>query len=135
MKSNKILLALAMGSLMLTMPVVMLHEQLKTVLAQKKNGNAKKTKLSDSQIIKNLGVKKVVNSSNDALTAKYADIVRSQQYSWENPYIKVNPYENSPLTALMIFHTDQPTKISYRVIEKSANTTIKNEVKGYQTNH
>ncbi|WP_236943527.1 hypothetical protein [Lactobacillus amylolyticus] len=48
MKSNKILLALAMGSLMLTMPVVMLHEQSKTVLAQKKNSNAKKTKLSDS---------------------------------------------------------------------------------------
>ncbi|WP_254263102.1 hypothetical protein [Lactobacillus helveticus] len=44
MKSNKILLALAMGSLMLTTPVVMLHEQSKTVLAQKKNGNAKKTK-------------------------------------------------------------------------------------------
>ena len=117
-----------MGSLMLTTPVVMLHEQSKIVLAQKKNGNAKKTKLSDSQIIKNLGVKKVVNSSNDALTAKYADIVRGQQYSWENPYI--NPHENSPLTALMIFHTDQPTKISYRVIGKSANTTIKNEVKG-----
>ncbi|WP_258381314.1 hypothetical protein [Lactobacillus helveticus] len=74
MKSNKILLALAMGSLMLTTPVVMLHEQSKTVLAQKKNGNAKKTKLSDSQIIKNLGVKKVVNSSNDALTAKYAGV-------------------------------------------------------------
>lgn len=63
-----------MGSLMLTTPVVMLHEQSKTVLAQKKNGNAKKTKLSDSQIIKNLGVKKVVNSSNDALTAKYAGV-------------------------------------------------------------
>ena len=135
MKSNKILLALAMGPLMLTTTVVTLHEQSKTVLAQKKNGNAKKTKLSDSQIIKNLGVKKVVNSSNDALTAKYADIVRGQQYSWENPYIKVNPYENSPLTALMIFHTDQPIKIRYRVIGKSANTTIKNEVKGYQTNH
>lgn len=74
MKSNKISLALAMGSLMLTTPVVMLHEQSKTVLAQKKNGNAKKTKLSDSQIIKNLGVKKVVNSSNDALTAKYAGV-------------------------------------------------------------
>ncbi|WP_243419877.1 hypothetical protein [Lactobacillus helveticus] len=43
----------------------------------------KKTKFSDSQIIKNLGVKKVVSSSNDALTAKYADIVRGQQYSWE----------------------------------------------------
>ncbi|WP_309294857.1 hypothetical protein [Lactobacillus helveticus] len=81
--SIKILLALAMGSLMLATPVVMLHEQSKTVLAQKKNGNAKKTKLSDSQIIKNLGVKKVVNSSNDALTAKYADIVRGQQYSWK----------------------------------------------------
>ena len=50
---------------MLTTPVVMLHEQSKTVLAQKKNGNAKKTKLSDSQIIKNLGVKKVANPSND----------------------------------------------------------------------
>ena len=135
MKSNGILLALAMSSFMLTTPVVMLHEQSKTVLAQKKNGNAKKTKLSDSQIIKNLGVKKVANPSNDALTTKYANIVKGQQYTWENPYIKVNPYENSPLTALMIFHTDQPTKISYRVIGKTANTTIKNEVKGYQTNH
>lgn len=103
MKSNGILLALAMSSFMLTTPVVMLHEQSKTVLAQKKNGNAKKTKLSDSQIIKNLGVKKVANPSNDALTTKYANIVKGQQYTWENPYIKVNPYENSPLTALMIF--------------------------------
>lgn len=74
MKSNGILLALAMSSFMLTTPVVMLHEQSKTVLAQKKNGNAKKTKLSDSQIIKNLGVKKVANPSNDALTTKYANI-------------------------------------------------------------
>ncbi len=47
----------------------MLHEQSKTVLAQKKNSNAKKTKLSDSQIIKNLGVKKVANPSNDCKRA------------------------------------------------------------------
>ncbi|WGO85336.1 hypothetical protein QEJ78_08120 [Lactobacillus kefiranofaciens] len=30
------------------------------VLAQKRNGNAKKTKLSDGQIIKNLGVRQLL---------------------------------------------------------------------------
>lgn len=105
-----------------------------TVLA-KKNNNAKKTKLSDKQIIKNLGVQAVSNTGNDKLTQKYADIVKGRNYTWENPYIKVNPYENSPLTALMIFHTDTPTEISYEVVGKTANTSIKNTVSGYQTDH
>lgn len=47
----------------------------------------------------------------------------------------MNPYENSPLTALMVFHTDKPAKISYRVIGKTENTTIENKVKGYQADH
>ncbi|MCH3997272.1 MAG: aryl-sulfate sulfotransferase [Lactobacillus amylovorus] len=136
MKSNKAVLLLALGTLMLIEPAMMLYDkQVETVTAEKKNTNAQKTKLSDSQIIKNLGVKKVANSDNDKLTAKYANIVKQQHYTWENPYIKVNPYENSPLTALMVFHTDKPAKISYRVIGKTENTTIENKVKGYQTDH
>ena len=120
MKSNKVVLLLALGTLMLIEPAMMLYDkQVETVTAEKKNTNAQKTKLSDSQIIKNLGVKKVANSDNDKLTAKYANIVKQQHYTWENPYIKVNPYENSPLTALMVFHTDKPAKISYRVIGKT----------------
>lgn len=134
MKRHKLIAVVALITLLSSVPVFF-NKQPQLVLASKKNGNAKKTKLSDSQIIKNLGVKKVANLTNDSLTAKYAAIVKGQNYTWENPYIKVNPYENSPLTALMIFHTDEPTKISYRVIGKTANTTISNKVEGYQTDY
>lgn len=99
------------------------------------NGNAKKTSLSDQQIIKNLGVKAVSTKTSDQLTKKYRKILKEKAYSFANPYLKVNPYKSSPLTALMIFHTKKAVKVSYQVKGKTAKTTISNKIKGYQTNH
>ncbi|MCI1466136.1 MAG: aryl-sulfate sulfotransferase [Lactobacillus sp.] len=99
------------------------------------NGNAKKTTLTNQQIIKNLGVKSVSKTANDKLTKKYRQILKQKQYSFSKPYIKVNPYQTSPLTALMIFHTKEAAKVSYKVKGKTTGTTISNTVKGYQTNH
>lgn len=134
LREKNLAITLIIGALALATPLTV-NTNSQIVLAQKRNGNAKKTKLSDGQIIKNLGVKSVANPENDQLTQKYAEIVRGQKYTWENLYLKVNPYKNSPLTALMIFHTNQPTKISYQVQGISDHTTISNKVDGYQTEH
>lgn len=99
------------------------------------NNSRTKTKISDAQIMKNLKITKTTNAENEALTAKYKALVGDTKYTFASPYIKVNPYENAPLSALMIFHTDQAAQVSYKIIGKSSKTTISNKVDGYQTNH
>lgn len=99
------------------------------------NNSRTKSKISDSQIMKNLKITKTTNAENEALTAKYKALVGDVKYTFANPYIKVNPYENAPLSALMIFHTDQAAQVSYKIIGKSSKTTISNKVDGYETNH
>lgn len=98
----------------------------------KKNNSRTKSKLSDKQIIKNLNVKKITNTENNDLTKKYQSLVGQTKYTFAYPYIQINPYKNAPLTALMIFHTDQEAQVSYKIIGKTDKTTISNSVKGYQ---
>lgn len=101
----------------------------------KKNNSRTKSKLSDKQIIKNLNVKKITNTENNDLTKKYQSLVGQTKYTFAYPYIQINPYKNAPLTALMIFHTDQEAQVSYKIIGKTDKTTISNSVKGYQKDH
>lgn len=54
----------------------------------------------------------------------------------ENPYIKLNPYGSSPLTALLLFDTDEKMKITVEVEGKNTDTTIQSEVNAdYITHH
>lgn len=105
----------------------------KVVYAQ--NNSRHKTKLSDKQIIKNLRVIKSTNPNNNAWTKYYQAILNQKNHSIDNPFIKLNPYGNSPLTALIITRTDQAAQVSYKVIGKDTATTITNSVSGYQTDH
>ncbi len=94
--------------------------------------------LSTAQIKKNVGSKLVKTRQNQQLktTEKYQQIVEEGNYSLEDPYIKVNPYGNSPLSALLIFSTPKDAKISYTVNGKSAATSISNKVNGdYSMTH
>lgn len=112
-----------------------LVNQPQSVVLAKKNNSRHKSKLSDKQIIKNLNVKKITNTENNELTKHYKSIVGQTKYTFAYPFIQVNPYKNAPLSALMIFHTDQPAKVDYKIIGKSDKTTISNSVKDYQTDH
>ncbi len=47
----------------------------------------------------------------EAIISQY----QSEEYKFNNPYIVVNPYGNSPLTANLMFKTDSPAKISVEV--------------------
>lgn len=89
----------------------------------------------DKQIIKNINSHLLKNNPTSKQTKSYAKIVKSTTRTLNNVYVKVNPYGTSPLTALMIFKTDQVAKVTYTVVGKTDNTSITNTVKGYKTTH
>lgn len=89
----------------------------------------------DKQIIKNINSHLLKNNPTSKQTKSYAKIVKSTTRTLNNAYVKVNPYGTSPLTALMIFKTDQVAKVTYTVVGKTDNTSITNTVKGYKTTH
>jgi arylsulfate sulfotransferase len=91
--------------------------------------------ISDKQIIKNINSHLLKNNPTSKQTKSYAKIVKSTTRTLNNAYVKVNPYGTSPLTALMIFKTDQVAKVTYTVVGKTDNTSITNTVKGYKTTH
>lgn len=45
-------------------------------------------------------------------------------YSIDNPNIVVNPYGNSPLTALVMFETDNYSEVSIKILSKDGNSDI-----------
>ncbi len=94
--------------------------------------------LSTKQIKKNVGSKliKTRENSQSTLTKKYQQVVKNSSYTLSDPYVKLNPYKTSPLTALVIFQTDQEAEVSYTVEGESDNTSITNKVNGgYSTTH
>lgn len=86
--------------------------------------------LTTKQIKKNLNSRLVTThiKPQEKLTAQYQKVVKSSQYTLDSPYIKINPYKTSPLSALVIFKTPQAAKISYTVIGKTDNTSLTNQV-------
>lgn len=96
------------------------------------------TPLTKEQIIENLGSKLVTTRADDQTEANktYQAALANADYTLAQPYIKVNPYETSPLTALVIFTTAEKAKVTYTVVGKSTGTSITNTVNGgYQTQH
>ena len=93
--------------------------------------------LSTAQIKKNIGSKLVTTREDKqaTLTKTYQKVVKNKKYTLDDPYIKVNPYKTSPLTALVIFQTDRKAKVSYTVEGKTDSTDITNTVNGNSTTH
>ncbi len=61
--------------------------------------------------------------------------LNSNAYTLENPFVFVDPYGESPLTALVLFKTDTPTHISVHVQGDFANDSIDFEFSEYRTEH
>lgn len=94
--------------------------------------------LSTEQIKKNVGSKLIQTRENSqsALTQTYQKIVKDKSRTLDDPYVKLNPYKTSPLTALVIFQTDQEAKVFYTVEGESDGTDVTNTVNdGYSTTH
>lgn len=105
---------------------------------QQKSGKNSFKLLSTAQIKKNIGSKLVNNRQEDQqkITKEYQKIVKSSKYNLNTPYVKLNPYQTSPLTALIIFKTSSVAKVSYTVQGKTTKTSISNQVNGkYSKEH
>ncbi|MGY0691383.1 aryl-sulfate sulfotransferase [Virgibacillus sp. FSP13] len=56
-------------------------------------------------------------------------------YSFDDPFIKLDPYNVAPLTALLKFETDKPMEIEVIVGSGNGQTPIEKKWKGYETDH
>ncbi|MFB9768460.1 aryl-sulfate sulfotransferase [Lactiplantibacillus modestisalitolerans] len=103
--------------------------------ATQQTTSSQPTTLSTNQIKKNLDVQLLTTreKKQKTLTATYKAAAQNKQYTFTNPYVKVNPYKTSPLSALAIYTTNQPVKVSYTVAGKTDKTDITNAVKGGYT--
>lgn len=65
----------------------------------------------------------------------YQTLLKSGEYDEDNIYIEKDPYEANPLSALLLFQTDQAMKVELEVAGKDEETAIKNSFDNYTTEH
>lgn len=65
----------------------------------------------------------------------YQALLKSGEYNEDNIYVKENPYDANPLSALLLFQTDQEMKAEIVVAGKDEETAIKNSFDEYTTEH
>ena len=66
---------------------------------------------------------------------KYQSLLKSGEYTEDNIYVQLDPYDASPLSALLLFQTEEVMKVDISVAGKDEATTIKNSFDDYTTNH
>ena len=66
---------------------------------------------------------------------EYQELLKSGDYNADNIYVKVDPYDASPLSALLLFQTEEAMKVEISVAGKDEESTIKNSFEEYTTDH
>ena len=79
----------------------------------------------------NKEVIKEIKKIDDDINEKFYE----DTYTYDNPFVVVNPYGNSPLSAYVLFTTDEPTQITYTVEGKTKDTEYSYTTKKYSVRH
>lgn len=66
---------------------------------------------------------------------QYAQDYEDGDHPLEDPFIVLDPYDSMPLSALVMFHTDEPTRVRTTVAGKDDDTSIERTDDGYRTEH
>lgn len=69
------------------------------------------------------------------LQNKYEDEYKVDGYTFDNPNVIVDPYKASPLTALVLFKTDDEVSIKVTIAGKDMNTTYTHEFKASKNHY
>lgn len=64
-----------------------------------------------------------------------AILEESKGSTLNNPYVNIDPYDRSPLSALVIFDTEEPAKVSFTVKGKDNESDISKTLDEYKTHH
>ena len=66
---------------------------------------------------------------------KYQNLLKSGEYTEDNIYVQLDPYDASPLSALLLFQMEDAMTVDISVAGKDEATTIKNSFDDYETDH
>lgn len=69
------------------------------------------------------------------IEAGFLEILSTGKYGIESPFIKLNPYGNSPLTAIMLFQTEVPMSVSVKVVGKTEEADVKGNFSEFTREH
>ncbi|MGL5676000.1 MAG: aryl-sulfate sulfotransferase, partial [Cellulosilyticaceae bacterium] len=83
---------------------------------------------------------KLVPVTNNLLTQEQLDkriqaSFEKADYTEDAPLVIQDPYQMAPLTALVLFESEKPLKVSLEVEGKDADSTLKYDFKTFETNH
>ena len=62
-----------------------------------------------------------------------SETIAKGNYSFDNPYLILNPYESSPLTALIAFTTEEPMSATVTILGKDEHSTFTNQFESTTT--
>lgn len=89
--------------------------------------------LTEEEVIKfsSDAVLKAQQAKEEAILAEF----KKGNFTLKNPFVKVNPFDVAPLSALVIFDTEKETKVDLLVKGKGSNVDIKHSFNQYSTHH
>ena len=76
-----------------------------------------------------------IEEGQKLIDEKISKEYKEENYTLKKPYIKVNPYETSPLTALVMFETEKEASITVEIEGKDEATTISHKFEDMKTTH
>lgn len=71
----------------------------------------------------------------DLTEQQYLEQYRDGDFTVQDPLIILDPYDTAPLTALVMFHTDEPTRVRVTVAGTDDNSSIARTYESYRTEH
>lgn len=94
-----------------------------------------KVTATGSESLTNIGITENIVDTQWELEMDIIDAYYVEEHTVENPYVVLDPYQWSPLTALVMFETEEEAKIEVEVVGKDEYSTIINEYDTYNTHH
>lgn len=102
--------------------------------------NGKKSAYIDTEYYFTINDRLIVETEDllkqqEIQTQEILNAYGSQENRLENPLVVVDPYEISPLSALIMFETDEPAKVNILVEGIDGGTTFSHEFDEYRNSH
>lgn len=108
-------------------------------LKDKENAQITENLQSEQEVKEEVGYNFPPEKAEDILAEQKeleAEILAESEGSTLNdPYVNVDPYDRSPLSALVVFDTEEPTRVSFTVEGKDDAADISNTMAEYETHH
>jgi len=74
-------------------------------------------------------------SNHDEIHDEIMTTYENEEYSFDQPFVLQDPYDRAPLSALVMFETEEPSEITVTVEGETPETTLTHTYEGVNTDH